>query len=315
MLRIYQLIRFLQDSNPQSTPVRLAFYNYLKSEVDGNEPLSQKLLEDFFGQCLEYPHWLANKNHLGREVFHILQNINSFFVHQSFDFKNLRFPQDMQVFEIENPKDILQASERYIETLCGNLDKYRIVSDTSKRCYGLIARTDRTCEIHQLDRKFTLRDGLLQPLRKDIVLHYDADFNLKQEVVQCCEIAPYLLCYFKLNNKSLISGSLLRGYVFQKLSEFAAIPIEQCGRLEEYVRRLEMIFFEKNETLRPTPPNLSSETLELDQVANQKSISNQGEFENLISQAERALKTSFQEDKNLSLLVERFKTYVQSSTQ
>ena len=303
----------MQDLNPQNTPVRLSFYNYLKSRLEGNEELSQALLEEYFALCLEYPHWLANKSQLGREILYVLQNMNSFYVHQSFDFQDVRFPQDMQVFEIENTRDAMQASERYIESLCGTFDKYRIVSDGAKKYFALVVRTDRSSEIHQLDRKFTLRNGQLQPLRKNIVLYYDPDFNLKANVTQCCEISPYLLCSFKLNEKSLLSGAFLRGYVFQKLTEFSEIPMEKNPRLQEYVRKLETIFFEKNEEnqlSQKQDPLLASEGLfEPKPVEPQKT-----EFASLIHQAENALKTSFQDDKHLSQLVERFKTYVQSST-
>lgn len=303
----------MQDLNPQNTPVRLSFYNYLKSRLDGNEELSQALLEDYFGLCLEYPHWLANKSQLGREILYVLQNMNSFYVHQSFDFQDVRFPQDMQVFEIENSRDVMQASERYIESLCGTFDKYRIVTDGAKKSFALIVRTDRSSEIHQLDRKFTLRDGQLQPLRKNIILHYDADFNLKQNVTQCCEISPYLLCSFKLNEKSLLSGSYLRGYVFQKLTEFSEVSMGKCDRLQEYVRRLETIFFEKTEENQLSQKeSLSPVTEGLTEA--KPPGSQRSEFASLINQAENALKTSFQDDKHLSQLVERFKSYVQSST-
>ncbi|RYZ78630.1 MAG: hypothetical protein EOP04_29330, partial [Proteobacteria bacterium] len=98
MLKVGQLIRFVAGLNPQNTPAKLSFYNFLRGFPHPEEALTPDLIEQFFIYCVDYPHWAANKNQLGTEVKYLLENFNNFY-NQDFDLNQIRFPQTMQLLE------------------------------------------------------------------------------------------------------------------------------------------------------------------------------------------------------------------------
>lgn len=320
MLKVDQFVQFLYDLNPQNTPVRLALYNFFKFHLSQEADMSADLLEDFFSQCLEYPHWLGNKAQLGREVLFVLQTCNQRYKRTPIDLSGIRFPQDIQVFDIENLKDLQEVSAQYIETLLGVRDRYRIVMDPNKKPLALIVRENHTCEIHQLDKKFTLRNGKLEPLRKNLVLYYDNDLHLDAGRIQSIELSPYLIAQFKVSDSRRLYGYLKRGYVFQNLTDFKGAAFHECSKLFQCVKKLEILFFDKQRDRdyqnlilalesHLDQPQLALKFEELSDVDDKKRL------QALLIQAEAVLENVFTGDKPLSLLVEKFRKELVSAKQ
>ncbi|PIS11733.1 MAG: hypothetical protein COT73_02375, partial [Bdellovibrio sp. CG10_big_fil_rev_8_21_14_0_10_47_8] len=75
MLKVAILIKYLSENNPQATPARLTFYNYLNHFLDPNGLFNPDDLETFFAHTLDYTHWLQNKTQLGQEIRQIIENV------------------------------------------------------------------------------------------------------------------------------------------------------------------------------------------------------------------------------------------------
>ena len=156
MLKVGQLLKFVSDLNPQNTPTRLSFFNFLKGAAYADEPLTPELIETFFVYCMDYPHWASNKSQLGHEVQFLLENFNSFY-QQKFDLSPIRFPQNMQIIEIEHFSDLVDAVSSYVKTLTNEGDKFRILPDQNKRVVAILLRADKSLEVRIFDKKFTDR--------------------------------------------------------------------------------------------------------------------------------------------------------------
>src|SRR5690606_830541 len=111
----------------------------------------------------------SNKQQLGHEVQFLLEHFNSFY-QQKFDLSSIRFPQTQQLVEIEHVSDLMDVVTAYIKTLCGEKDKFRVLPDQNKRVVVVLLREDRSLEVRTFDRKFVIRQGQMEPLRKDLVL-------------------------------------------------------------------------------------------------------------------------------------------------
>ncbi len=305
--------------NPQNTPLRLALYNFLKFNLYHDSDLTPEMFEDFFNQCLEYPHWLNSKAQLGREVQLLIQNFNQKNKRTPIVSEEIRFPQDVQVIEIENIKDLKDVCAQYIETLLGTMDRYRIVFDFQKRPLGLIVRENQSCEIHQFDRKFTLRGGRLEPLRKKLTLYYNQDLTLDPEKIQNIELSPYLVAQFRISDSRKLYGFLKRGYVFQNLTDFRGNSFYECSKLFQSVKKMEALFFEKSrdEDYQNLLTSLENE-LHQPQLSfgheSPKSESEKKKLLELLQNAEAALETVFAGDKSLSALVEKFKSELSNNS-
>lgn len=298
MLKVGQLLKFVSDLNPQNTPTRLSFYNFLRGFTHTEDALTAEHIELFFNYCMDYPHWASNKQQLGHEVQFLLENFNSFY-QQKFDLSSIRFPQHMQIIELEHFSDLMDAVTACVKTLADEGDKYRILPDQNKRVVAIILRADKSLEVRTFDRKFTIRSGILEPLRNDLALYYTPDLELSPHHTQKIEVAPYITAQFHIHNDK-ISGTLLRGYVFQKLQEIKNENLQDQTRILFPVKRLEQFFLD-----RRTDPYYQELISQLERTA---ALIQQGDSEAInwanvvLGKADTALENIFLGDKLMTLL-------------
>ncbi|MFS4458321.1 hypothetical protein [Bdellovibrio sp. HCB2-146] len=299
MLKVGQLLKFVSDLNPQNTPTRLSFYNFLRGFPHPEDVLTPELIELFFNYCMDYPHWASNKQQLGHEVQFLLANFNKFY-QQKFDVSPIRFPQHMQLIEIEHQSDLIDAVSSYVKTLCGEKDKFRVLPDQNKRVVAILLREDKSLEVRTYDRKFTIRNGRLEPLRTDLVLYYTDNLELSPHHSHRIEVAPYITAQFQINGDK-VSGALLRGYVFQKLQEMKNEPLQEQTRVLFPIKRLEQFFVD-----RRTDPYYGDLVSELERTC---ALVQQGDSQAInwanivLNKAETALDNVFLGDKLMTLLI------------
>jgi hypothetical protein len=298
MLKVGQLLKFVSDLNPQNTPTRLCFYNFLKGFPRPEDLLTAELIENFFHYCMDYPHWASNKQQLGNEVRFMLENFNSFY-QQKFDISPIRFPQAMQLIEIEHFSDLLDAVSTYLKSQSAEGDKFRLLPDQNKRVVAVVLRADKSIEVRTFDRKFTIRGGRLEPLRNDLVLHYTPELELSQQHAHRIEVAPYITAQFHVIGDK-VTGTMLRGYVFQKLQDLRNEVLADQTRLLFPIKRLEQFFLD-----RRTDPYYQELTSQLERTC---SLVQQGDAEAskwavvILGKAETALENIYMGDKFLTLL-------------
>lgn len=303
MPKVSQLLKFVSDMNPQNTPTRLSFFNFLRGFAHPDEELNKDLMEQFFNYCMDYPHWAANKSQLGQEIRFLLDNFNGFYL-QKFDLSPIRFPETVQIIEIEKQHDLHDALGCFVAQLCGENDKYRLLNDQNKRMIAIILRENKSIEVRVYDKKFTIRNGQLEPLRKDLALFYNANLELSDQHIQRIEVAPYITAQFTVSGSN-VTGNLIRGYVFQKLQELKGEPLKEQTRLLFAIKRLEQFFID-----RQTDPYYNEMITQLERTC---ALLQQGDEEAvgwatlLLNQAETALENIFIGDKLLHLLVRDLK--------
>lgn len=299
MLKVSQLVKFIFDLKPQNTPARLAFFNFLNGFADPNANLDADLINRFFSYSLDYPHWADNKSQLSHEVQFILQNFNSLFQHK-FDTSGVKFPQSSQIIEIDNFSDLSEVVNAYLKTTIGAQDKVRLISDQNKRLLAVILKEDKSIEVRTFDRKFTLRNGLLEPLRKDLHLTYTPQLELQEGVTQTVEVAPYIVAQFKLE-KGRVHGQVIRGYVFQKFIELKGELLTEQPRLFFPLKRLEQFFIDRRtDSYYQELVRLLERTTKMVQDEDPQGLTYASAA---LTRAETALENVFIGDKLLTLLI------------
>lgn len=241
--QISQLIKFISEVNPQNTPARLAFFNFLKGFYSPDAELTVDVLNTFFEYSLDYPHWASNKTQLDHETRYLLENFNKYF-ELNFDLTGVRFPLATQIIEIESLKEHLAVARRYCESVLPKDTQHRLLLDQNKKVLLIALHADRSLEIQSFDKKFTLKDGVLEPLRKGLALHYDHHLELKENLLQRIEIAPFLTAQFQIN-KGLATGQVLRGYVFQRYLEFKNQKLDELTKVYFPIKRIEQFFIKR----------------------------------------------------------------------
>ena len=298
MLKVGQLLKFISDLNPQTTPTRLSVFNFLKGFPFPEDDLTPEVIEKFFYYCMDYPHWASNKQQLGNEVHFLLENFNSFY-QKKFDLGPIRFPQNIQLIEMENFSDMIDAVSLYLKSQYSDEDKFRILPDQNKRLIAIVLRADKTLEVRTFDRKFIVHNGSLRPLRDDLTLYYTANLELSPHHTHKVEVAPYITAQFSVFEDK-VTGVFLRGYVFQKFAEFKNEKLSEQTRLLFPIKRLEQFFID-----RRTDPYYQDLITQLERTC---ALVQQGDAEALkwapvvLGKAETALENIFMADKLMGLL-------------
>lgn len=303
MVQIGQLLKYLSALNPQSSPTRLTLYNFLNHFYRAEQPLTAPILNTFFSHALEYPHWQQNRSSLGRETQQLLENLMMNLEHASahtFQMDMVRWPQDMQIVELENFQDFTEAVHHFLTQKFTQGEKFRLISDQQKRLLAVILNKDQSIQVRSFDRKMTIRQGQLEPLRLDMALHYNAKLELISDLPQKLELSPYTCAQFEIVQGEVV-GSAVRGYLFQKYQDFRGGPLRNHAKLFYSIKRIEQFYID-----RRSDPFYSELMESIERASNFLKMGVPEGLEQapqVIAQAEAALEQVFVGDKLLSLLV------------
>lgn len=301
MLKVAYLIKFLTEINPHTSPTRLALYNYLKAFHSPEEELTNDLINEFFYQCLEYSHWYSNRGHFSHELQILLKNFNDFYQNH-FDLSQITFPDQIQIIEIESPKTLEDALSRYIKTRYLKEVKFKLFTE-QKKWLAFILKDGSGIDVLQFDRKFTIRNGVLEPLRTQLKISFDSAMEIDSQFVHTIEVSPHHLMRFVMKN-GLISGVLTRGYMFQKSQDIQNAKLHDIPKLFWPVKRIEQFFVS-----RSTDPFYGDIVKKLEDITlgfwEKNSESWQNYITILLSQSESALENVYIGDKRLEDLIRK----------
>ncbi len=306
-MKITQLLKYIADLNPQNTPARLAFYNFLRHYQFYNEELTPHVLNTFFSHALEYPHWETNKIPLGKEVQLLIDSFARF-NKMDFDFASVRFPQNLQIIELQSFSDVLSVSNQYARSITSDDDKFRIIPDQSRKVILVTLRSDRSVEVSIFDKKFVVRNGQLEPLRIDLKLSYDANLELKENAIHLLEVAPYLMAQFIIK-EGRPQGTMIRGYVFQKYQELNGLLLEEQIKVFLPLKRLEQIFIDKESD--PYYLNLIAQLSEAPSRLSRVDLASEKIARRILERGDLAYKEIFMGDKTLAGLIKDLRQQLQ----
>lgn len=299
-----ELLNYISTQNHLSSTSLLTLNNYLHHLLPADSPLTVDLLNRFFRDCLVYPHWIQNRKELEDSTKELLRRFET--EHRSdLNLSDVKWPTEMQVIEIENRSDFLDLINAYLTFQYQKSgSRFRLISDSDKLVYALILHNDRSLTIRQFDRRMTILNGAIAPLRTDLEVQYRSDLDIEGDVEQKLEISPFVSCRF-YKTRSLFSASLVRGYMFQKFHEFKDSRIESYPRLFYTLKKLERHFIR-----RETDPFYQQLTTELERTLHLIRLREPLDEQlimNLQVRAQNALEYVYTDDKLLNLLIRELK--------
>lgn len=299
MLKVGEFLKFLSEINPQLTPVRLSFYNYLSHFHDQNATLTSEDLENFFFHSLEYAHWQQNKNQMSQEIQTLIQ---SFCANHHIDakFNDIKWPSETQIIEIDSMNDFIDAIQCYLTFSLKDGEKFRLTVDQNKKIIAIVLNRDQSITVRHFDRKFTVRHGQLEPLRKNLTLHYTADLELDAEKMQRIEVAPFVIAQFKLSAEGL-DGSLVRGYICQKFFDLKGKNLTVYPKLFYSIKRIEQYFVDRqSDPFYQETVSALERSVGLVKIGDPEAIQTSMD---IMARAQNALEYVFTGDKLLTLLI------------
>lgn len=312
MATVGEFLKFLSSPQNQLSPVALTYKNYFQYLFDPQEELEADALQSFFDSALTYPHWQQNRKDLTSEGRTLLE---SFFgtggasliaAEGASMLDALDWPADQQVIEIENNQTALEILSNYWTfRLKREGAQFRLIEAKDRMFLTLILGTDGRLTIRQYDHRFVVRNGHLEPLRRDLMLVYNSELELDPTVMHKFEVSPFTVARFYRDGTSAgpygIHGNTTRGYIFQHLQNFHGQPLEQFPRLFFALKRIEQHFIR-----RDTDPYYISLVEGLERILHWmrlgEPVSPQLLHENFL-RAQTAIEEVFTGDKMLTLLL------------
>ena len=292
MLKVEALIKYLSENNPQETVVRFAFFNYLNNLTTPETLVTAELVESFFSICLDYAHWQQNREQLGNEIMELLGD--------HLDPSEVKWPQQVQVIELENLTDATDALQGYLNSIYKKGEKYRLILEGEKKILAIVLNADQSISVRSFDRKMVIRHGQLEPLKKDLILHYTSNLELDPDQVQRLEIGPFVIAQFTANESGVIGG-LVRGYQHQKFFDLNGADLGTYPKLFYSIKRIEQYFLQRQsdpfyqENVSALEKTIEKMRLyELDDVQ---------EAMDVMARAQNVLEYVFTGDKLLTLLI------------
>lgn len=299
MQKVGVITQLLSTQGFQLSPVRLTLSNYLTNLYSTEELFTADTVFSFLQDCMEYPHWQQHKSDLINELEKILRDLGEGEIVEPGDIADYL---DRQILELANDRDFAEVVQAFLtHRLKGEARQFRLFADGPKRMVAVCLKTDSSLEVRQFDRKFTIRQGSLEPLRTDMGLHYDSNLDFDSRRFNKLEVAPYVLGRFRVEPGGLVRGKLVRGYIFQKFQDINSLPLESVPRLFLAVKRMEQFFIR-----RETDPFYQKLTNDLERMNHLAKIGEPlvpAEVMDLQLQVQNALEYVFTGDKLLTLLL------------
>jgi hypothetical protein len=156
---------------------------------------------------------------------------------------------DLQVVRAESFRTLERIVEDWAQAHQGPTDQIKILRDRDEKILVCRLTMDRALSVHAFDRHLCLRDGRLEPLTEDMVIHYTPELALDGLRTSQVEIAPYTMARFR--NESLahstgpvpgIRGLAVRGFTFQKSAAFEGGDLHRHPMLFYPLKRIEQFF-------------------------------------------------------------------------
>jgi hypothetical protein len=245
-MQIGQLLKYLTVLNPQGSPIRLALYNYLNSLYRADQNLTPEVLNEFFCHALEYPHWQQERVSLGQTTHGLLQGLSQQFSSSEslLDFAEILWPQNLQLIEVESFHDFSEAIHSYLSEIYCHGEKFRLISEQQKKITAVVLFPEGQLRVRTFDRKMTIRNGQLQPLRRDLSLAYTSNLELSEAVEHKLDLGPYTTAQFEVIDGEVI-GAAVHGYLFQKFMDFRGGALRDHLKLFYAVKRQEQSFIDR----------------------------------------------------------------------
>ena len=295
---VTQITQFLYQQDPRSKLGQLCLYHYLKNSVDLSRPFDDKLVADFFRDCLRFQQW--------RQDFLVLKSEISQFAESAIQAGlseaelMVGIPQtSMQQIDFENTQDF---EGLLIEQLASksNVKDVHIFDHGvgDKLVLQLLQSGGLLAEVYQ--PRALIENGQLELLAPETSLEYDSKMELVEKKKQRLALNKLqTLCFQRISPK--FYGRTLQGHLYQSVGQFETDHISSHKEAFMRLKEIERHFIE------PTSDPYYQELVDaLEKTYHQLHNGNREAFDfapRALNKGREALQTIYPKDKLLLLLV------------
>jgi hypothetical protein len=224
-------------------PARAAFYNFLVYSRNPDEPVTNRLIEDFLMFAMNYSHW---QNH-AKELYTLtLEDVFEFDVVEDNDLSlvGIKSAENLQIIELKSAHDRMAVTDRFLKEKYTAPESIRTVLDQPQRLLSFRKTPEQEVFVHCIDAKFTILNGALRPIYDNFGVFYDSELELKENIVHILPTATSAAHVFKVSG-GLVSGFLIKGPFFQPIERFDSKELKDVPKLYFGLKRIEHFLISK----------------------------------------------------------------------
>ena len=300
MASVTDFKQYLSKKIPEKKKEHWAIYNYLNCFCEAEEQLSLDLFKELYKKVLLFPHWQSHLPSLQKVLKEELMNFGKFYYSpQLLHLEDLVPTDQWQLINIQKQSDLIHLVDYFLHSNISKGDKIQVLPLDKERVLALILRSNKNLEVLSFSSLAIMNQGKLEPLSPLSELYYSDQYELRPVYRQVIEDRNLNFIHFNMKN-SLATGYQCQGFCFQQQGHFKK-NIKEIESLFCLLKQIESQFIQSTsdphykqliqslhnhyrQILTTPPPHSTLET------------------EQLLSQAGKALKDLYPQDRLLFLL-------------
>ncbi|MDZ4678068.1 MAG: hypothetical protein SGI74_11250 [Oligoflexia bacterium] len=238
---------FILGSLKDEEAGRVGLYHYLKNFSQPQDPVTPDLLNQFFADCLQLPHWQEKKTELYTDIHDLLQRFfsqvgASFMLDQLWNLPRLQL---LMVTQIEN---LYITVRNYEQSFLKEGENLRLIPEGDNRIVAIRKNAQSNVAVRTYNNLVRIQGSSILPLGPDQELHYDAGLELLPQHIQKLKPAPHSQVRF-LVHPSGVEAQFISGFAFRQSQVIKITAISQEPRIFYPLKRLERFYVH-----RPSDP-------------------------------------------------------------
>lgn len=292
--------QYLSKKIPEKQREHSAIYNYLHGFCYDNEELNKNLFELFYRRVLLFPYW---QNHLSSLQKTLKEELTTFAkLHYAINFE----PEELddlaqwQLIHIQKEKDFIEVVRSYLENKAAKGDCVKVLPIHKNRVLGLVLKFDAQLQVCSFSPLATLRQGKIEPLCPLSELHYSSHYELNPAHKHIIEDFHTGFFQFKIINQK-VTGYYCQNFCFQPSTPFKNKNLQEIELLFSLLKKTENFFIQSK-----SDPHYKKLIKTLHNhyrhILTAAHCDNSLETEQVLSQAKKAIKHFYPNDRLLFLL-------------
>jgi hypothetical protein len=234
--------KFLYELRPQTHPVKLTLYNFIRNYTDLNATFSPDTILKFYFKALSFEHWQKNNLELAQEVRLVLQKLSQL---KNLDetFKKLKHSDQIQILKFFHKSDQLEMIHNYFKNKKLNYT-FKVYSDKGTTAHAVLVFPHGLVHVYSFDDQAAIINGQLKPLSLDRKLEYTPQLELSATSRHSIQVSRFVEAHFHIQKNQYI-GEYIRGYTLQAYKKFEVSSLQEELQLLYAIKKIERFFIDR----------------------------------------------------------------------
>jgi hypothetical protein len=227
---------------------RVALYHYLKNFTGADEPVTPELINRFYAEALQLPHWQSKRQELHVDIQDLLQKFFSQ-SHSGFRLDHVWNLARIQLIMIEHPENLYVTVKNHEQSHLLEGENLRVMQDGNTRSVAIKRGAAGDITVRTYSNIVRVHGDRLIPLGPDQELSYDAGLELLTHRMQRLKTSAHNQVRFVMRSPQEIEAQFVSGFAFRQAQVAKIAALTQEPRIFYPLKRLERFY-----VYRPSDP-------------------------------------------------------------